>query len=68
MTKQDRYELIKNICESKSKIDSVGVLPYEETDLQDELSLFNTSCDKLAQDQDSEQWENSFLQDLVFGS
>ena len=68
MTNQDRYELIKNICESKSKIDSVGVLPYDETDVQDEMSRFNTSCDSLAQDQDSEQWQDSFLQDLVFGS
>ena len=37
MTKSERYNLIKKICEYKNQIDEYGQLSTTETDLQDEF-------------------------------
>lgn len=68
MTTNQRYNLIKKICESKNQIDSHGQLPTTETDLHDEFSRFNTTLEKPAIEQDSRLWQNKFLQDLIFGT
>ena len=68
MTSQERYDLIKSICQRNDPQDEVGELPYTECDLQDELARFSTHVEPSNPSQDSEQWETSFVQELVFGS
>jgi len=63
MTEQQRYNLIKKICEQKNQTDEVGQLPYTDNDLQDELCRFNTTPPPK-----ETKWENQFIQNLVFGT
>jgi hypothetical protein len=66
MTKNERYNLIKKICETKNQ--TLGQLPTTEADLQDEFSRFNTSLETVSTEQDSRLWQNKFLENLIFGS
>lgn len=68
MTLEQRYNLIKKICEQKNQTDEVGQLPTTEADLQDELRRFNTTIERPNNSQDSDQWQNQFLQNLIFGT
>ena len=68
MTKTQRYNLIKKICEHKNQIDEYGQLPTTENDLQDEFSRFNTTVEPINDIQDSYKWQNKFLQNLIFGT
>lgn len=68
MTKSERYNLIKKICEHKNQIDEYGQLPTTEADLQDEFARFNTTVERLDDSQNSERWQSKFLQDLIFGT
>jgi hypothetical protein len=68
MTKTQRYNLIKKICECKNPIDENGQLPTTENDLQDEFSRFNTTVERLDDSQNSERWQSKFLQNLIFGT
>jgi hypothetical protein len=60
---QQRYNLIKKICEQKNSIDEIGQLPYNEDDLQDELCRFNTTPPTK-----ETEWEIQFVQNLIFGT
>lgn len=68
MTKPERYNLIKKICECKNPIDENGQLPTTENDLLDEFSRFNTTLEPINETQDSHKWQNKFLQNLIFGT
>ena len=63
MTLEQRYNLIKKICEQKNQTDEVGQLPTTEADLQDEFCRFNTTLPPK-----ETKWENQFLQNLIFGT
>jgi hypothetical protein len=68
MTKTQRYNLIKKICEYKNQIDKNGELPTTEADLLDEFSRFDTTLEPTNDIQDSHKWQKKFLQDLIFGT
>tara|TARA_R110001592_G_scaffold69242_1_gene212064 strand:+ start:251 stop:457 length:207 start_codon:yes stop_codon:yes gene_type:complete len=67
MTEAKRYDLIKKICEQKESI-AYAQLPTTEEDLQDEISRLHTSIEPRSPQQDSDQWQNQLLQDLIFGT
>ena len=62
MTKNERYNLIKEICERK-QADDVGQLPCTEADIQDEFCRLQTHLEKT-----NYSWENDFLKNLIFGT
>ena len=68
MTTEERYSLIKKICESRNQKTEYGEMPYSDKDLRDEFLRFDTSVQTLPTEQDSRLWQKSFFQDLVFGS
>lgn len=68
MTKNQRYYEIKKICESKNPKNEIGQLPSTEADLLDEFSRFNTTLEPTDNLQDSDKWQNKFLQNLIFGT
>lgn len=68
MTTEERYSLIKKIHEQKNATNEHGQLPTTEKDLQDEFCRFGTECEPLEDERNSEKWEQTFLQDLIFGS
>lgn len=59
---QQRYNLIKKICE-KNQIEEVGQLPTTKADLQDELCRLNTTPPPK-----ETEWEIQFVQNLIFGT
>ena len=67
MTKAERYNLIKKICEQTDPT-AYAQIPTTEEDLQDEFSRLHTSIESRSPQQDSNQWQNQFLQDLIFGT
>lgn len=64
MTTEQRYNLIKQICETEP----TGQLPTTKADIQDEFSRFNTTLETTPIEQDSRLWQRKFLQDLIFGT